>query len=112
MTKELLFSLTHKDFEIQTFRSGGSGGQNQNKRETGVRIIHNASGARGESREERSQNQNRKIAFKRLAETLEFKRWLNARVAEAILEESIDDAVDKAMAPENIKIEYLISDEM
>ena len=31
MPKELLFSLTKKDFEIQTFRSGGKGGQNQNK---------------------------------------------------------------------------------
>ena len=47
-TREKLFSI--KDFEVQTFRSGGPGGQNQNKRNTGVRIIHKSSGAKEESR--------------------------------------------------------------
>ena len=77
MSKKLLFSVTKKDFEIQTFRSGGKGGQNQNKRDTGVRIVHRESGATGESREERSQAQNKKNAFKRLTESLKFKLWLN-----------------------------------
>lgn len=38
--KVLLFSVTIKDCEVQTFRSGGKGGQNVNKVESGVRIIH------------------------------------------------------------------------
>lgn len=63
-----MFSVTLKDCEQQTFRSGGKGGQNQNKRETGVRIIHHPSGARGEARDERSQLQNKKLAFRRMAE--------------------------------------------
>ncbi len=50
-SKKLLFSITKDDFTVQTFRSGGKGGQNQNKVESGVRIIHPASGAIGESRE-------------------------------------------------------------
>lgn len=50
--KELLFSLTKKDFRIETFRSGGKGGQHQNKTDSGVRIVHLESGAVGESREE------------------------------------------------------------
>ena len=66
MARELLFSITKDDFTIQTFRSGGKGGQNQNKRETGVRIIHNDSGARGESRNHRTQLANKKEAFRRL----------------------------------------------
>lgn len=66
--RELLFSVTLKDCDVQTFRAGGKGGQNQNKRDTGVRIIHRASGARGEARDERSQLQNKRLAFKRMAE--------------------------------------------
>jgi len=60
--RELMFSVTLTDCDVQTFRAGGKGGQNQNKRETGVRIIHRASGARGEARDERSQLQNKRLA--------------------------------------------------
>ena len=56
--KELLFTIRKKDFEIQTFRSGGKGGQHQNKTDSGVRIIHKASGAVGESRNDKSQHRN------------------------------------------------------
>ena len=47
--RELLFSVTRDDFTIQTFRAGGKGGQKQNKTDSGVRCIHNASGAVGEN---------------------------------------------------------------
>lgn len=67
MTRQLMFSVTMKDCEVQTFRAGGKGGQNQNKRDTGVRIIHHPSGARGEARDERSQLQNKRLAFQRMA---------------------------------------------
>lgn len=103
--KELLFSLTKKDFEIQTFRAGGKGGQNQNKVESGVRIIHPASNARGESREHRTQLQNKKAAFKRMLETKQFKLWHKLKCAELMGEESIESKVKKLMSPENIKIE-------
>lgn len=68
MKKELLFSLSKDqgDFKIDTFRSGGKGGQHQNKTDSGARITHIASGCSAESRTERSQHQNIKIAFKRL----------------------------------------------
>ena len=64
MSKKLLFSLTKKDFVIETFRSGGPGGQNQNKRNTGVRIRHPESGAVAESRVHRTQEQNKKPLLK------------------------------------------------
>lgn len=74
--RQLLFSVTLKDCDMQTFRCGGNGGQNQNKRDTGVRIIHRASGARGEARDERSQLQNKKLAFRRMAESALFRAWV------------------------------------
>lgn len=67
-----VLSVTIDDCDVQTFRSGGKGGQNQNKRDTGVRIIHRASGARGEARDERSQFQNKKLAWKRMVESKTF----------------------------------------
>lgn len=71
-TKTRILSVTIHDCEVQHFRSGGKGGQNQNKRDTGTRVIHHPSGARGESREERSQLQNKKKAFLRMVESSKF----------------------------------------
>lgn len=68
-----VLSITIKDCEVQTFRSGGPGGQNQNKRDTGVRIIHPPSGARGESREFRTQPENKKAAWMRMVKSGTFK---------------------------------------
>lgn len=77
---ELAFSVTAKDCKVQTFRSGGKGGQNQNKRDTGVRIIHEPSGAVGESREHRTQLENKRAAFRRMAEHVKFKIWVNIQL--------------------------------
>jgi protein subunit release factor B len=68
--------VTIHDCEVQHFRSGGKGGQNQNKRDTGARVIHAPSGARGESREERSQLQNKRAAFLRMINSPAFQLWL------------------------------------
>lgn len=71
-SRRRILSVTIHDCEVQHFRSGGKGGQNQNKRDTGTRVIHHPSGARGESREERSQLQNKKKAFIRMVESPTF----------------------------------------
>jgi len=105
MAKELLFSVTRKDLEVTTFRAGGPGGQHQNKVETGVRIVHRESGAVGESRSERSQHANRRLALRRLAASRKFRLWVNRRVHELRTGETIAQAVARQMAPENIKVE-------
>jgi protein subunit release factor B len=105
--KKLLFSITKDDCVFQTFRSGGKGGQNQNKVESGVRVIHPPSGAIGESREHRDQLQNKRSAFRRMAETKEFIAWHRIQAAarmQGIVD--IDRMVEKLMAPENLKVEY------
>jgi hypothetical protein len=107
--RQLLFSITKDDFEIQVFCSGGKGGQNQNKVSTGVRIIHKDSGAVGESREERSQLQNKKIAFKRLTEHPKFKFWHTKIVHEILHGKSVDEIVDEMMVEENIKTEIKVN---
>lgn len=54
------------DLELATFRSGGPGGQNINRRETAVRITHIPTGIAVTSQVERSQASNREIALKLL----------------------------------------------
>ena len=104
-TKTPLFSITKKDLEVQTFKSGGPGGQHQNKTDSGVRIIHKESGATGESRTEKSQLTNKKIALKRLTESKKFKVWLNMKAYEVIKGKTIEQIVNEQMKEENLKVE-------
>jgi protein subunit release factor B len=68
MLKDFSHSLTH--VEITTFRSGGKGGQHQNKTESGVRVRHRPSGIVVVCRDERSQYLNKMRALAILQERL------------------------------------------
>ena len=107
MSKKILFSITKKDFKIDYFCTGGPGGQKQNKTASGCRITHEASGAVGECRNHRSQDQNRKEAFKRLTDSSKFKIWLKVKIS-AVEQgfRDIDEYVDSMMTEDKIKVEY------
>lgn len=103
---QLLFSLTAKDFEIQTFCTGGNGGQHRNAKQNGVRIIHPASGARGEHRDGRDQAKNKSAAFNKLVESSKFKSWHKAEVARRLGQTAAAErAVKETFIPENLRVE-------
>jgi len=62
--------IPEEDLKIELYRSSGPGGQNVNKRETAVRLIHLPTGLTATSQMERSQIQNREKALKLLKSKL------------------------------------------
>lgn len=81
-----------------------------NTTDSGVRIIHCASGAVGESRSERSQHQNKKIALDRLTRAPKFKLWVQRIAFEMSSGKTIEQRVNETMVPGNLKVEIVGDD--
>ena len=112
--KELLLTLTKKDFVVEWFSGSGAGGQHRNKTKNCCRIKHLASGATGIGTEQRSREQNKKKAFRRLTSRQCFVSWLrveSCRKNQEInnikkIEMEIEQWLNQQMAPENLTVEY------
>ncbi len=106
MGKQRLFTITPQDCREERYRGSGAGGQNRNKRDTGIRFTHEPSGAVGESEAQRSQLQNRREAFRKMASSPRFIMWAKAQ-GQARIEghASLDRKIDQSMAEENLRIE-------
>jgi peptide chain release factor 2 len=111
MSKELLVSVTKKDLEITWFSNKKAGGQHLNKHPSGCRIKHKDTGIIVTATEQRSRDQNLKVAFNRLANHKDFKTWLKIESSKALvgkkeLEKQLNDIVDESMKEDNLKVEY------
>lgn len=103
--KELLFSVTKKDFDITWFSGRGAGGQHRNKHQNCCRIVHRDSGAMGTGQSQRDRVSNQKEAFLNCINSVDFKVWHSRKVMEYSGAESIESIVDKALDEKNLKTE-------
>jgi protein subunit release factor B len=75
--KKPLFSVTAKDCVWSYTKGSGNGGQKKNKTSSAVHCMHRPSGAHGYSEASRSQADNKREAFEKMIESIEFQKWLN-----------------------------------
>lgn len=107
--KLLTLSKENGDFRIETFRSSGKGGQHKNTTDSAVRIVHVKTGISAESKTEKSQKTNIKIAFKNLCNKPEFRKWLrieSARMAGSMkTEKEMLNEIEEETQEQFIKVE-------
>jgi len=106
--RELLFSVTAADCEWSYTKGTGAGGQKRNKTSSAVHCRHQPSGGYGYSEASRSQLDNKRDAFVKMAESAEFKKWHHL---ESLRRNGKMKSIDEIVAKEMGKVRVEIKDE-
>lgn len=93
--KVKMFSVTASDCRWDVFRGSGDGGQKKQKTSSGVRCVHEPSGAEGKATDSRNQSINRKTAFERMVATPEFQGWLKLKIEAGLGHIQIEETSEK-----------------
>ncbi|MEK7193756.1 MAG: PCRF domain-containing protein [Patescibacteria group bacterium] len=88
--------INPSDLEVSFFRSSGPGGQNVNKVETAVRIIHKSTGLVFSSQAGRSQHANREMAFNLLRAKLYEQKQIEEQIKIGALRKEQIGAAERA----------------
>lgn len=102
VSRELVLSVHSTDCRWEYFPAGKNGGQKGNKTASACRVTHEPSGAKGESREQTSQFQNRRTAWRRMVNSPAFKVWYTRKLASG---PSVEERAAKDMKPQNLRVE-------
>ena len=88
--------------KVETFRSGGKGGQHANKTESAVRLTHLKSGVKVVCQKERSQYLNKKQCLKELRVKL---KKINHKPTKRILTKPTKKSIEKRLTTKKINSE-------
>lgn len=96
--RELLFSVTKDDLDIDWFSGTGCGGQYRNKHQNCCRIRHKDSRAIATGQSQRDRPSNLKEAMENLVKTPAFQSWIKVKTSEVTGEQAeIEAKVEEAM---------------